>query len=141
MRRLLSSSLEKVGHDVVGAGTNGDEALALCERLRPDAMTLDLAMPGKDGMAVLRTLRESSSRMFSFGAAGAGKLDVGARNDQATREALAAARIPVIAEATGGSTGRTVRVAVATPRVVVKEAGAGERELFAAGSTGGWAAR
>jgi chemotaxis response regulator CheB len=30
MRRLLSSSLEKVGHDVVGAGTNGDEALALC---------------------------------------------------------------------------------------------------------------
>jgi chemotaxis protein CheD len=89
----------------------------------------------------LEAVLVGGARMFSFGAAGAGELDVGARNDQATREALAAARIPVIAEATGGSTGRTVRVAVATPRVVVKEAGAGERELFAAGSTGGWAAR
>src|SRR5581483_1501296 len=29
----------------------------LCERERPDAMTLDLAMPGLDGMGVLRALR------------------------------------------------------------------------------------
>jgi two-component system chemotaxis response regulator CheB len=61
MRRLLSSSLEKVGYDVVGVGKDGDEALELCERLRPDAMTLDLAMPGRDGIAVLRALRESDS--------------------------------------------------------------------------------
>jgi two-component system chemotaxis response regulator CheB len=61
MRRLLASSLEKVGYDVVGMGRNGDEALALCERLGPDAMTLDLAMPGKDGIAVLRALRASAS--------------------------------------------------------------------------------
>ena len=61
MRRLLSSSLEKVGYDVVGIGKDGDEALALCERLKPDAMTLDLAMPGKDGIAVLRELRASDS--------------------------------------------------------------------------------
>jgi two-component system, chemotaxis family, protein-glutamate methylesterase/glutaminase len=61
MRRLLSSSLEKVGYDVVGVGKDGDEALALCERLRPDAMTLDLAMPGKDGIAVLRELRAGDS--------------------------------------------------------------------------------
>jgi two-component system chemotaxis response regulator CheB len=61
MRRLLASSLEKVGYDVVGVGKDGDEALALCERLRPDAMTLDLAMPGKDGIAVLRELRQSDS--------------------------------------------------------------------------------
>jgi two-component system chemotaxis response regulator CheB len=61
MRRLLAASLEKVGYDVVGVGKDGDEALALCERLRPDAMTLDLAMPGKDGIAVLRALREAAS--------------------------------------------------------------------------------
>jgi two-component system chemotaxis response regulator CheB len=61
MRRLLSASLEKVGYEVVGVGKDGDEALALCERLRPDAMTLDLAMPGKDGIAVLRALREAAS--------------------------------------------------------------------------------
>ncbi|MEA2444013.1 MAG: chemotaxis protein CheD [Thermoleophilales bacterium] len=89
----------------------------------------------------LEAVLVGGAQMFSFGNGGAGKLDVGARNEQAAREALAAARIPVIAEATGGSTGRTVRVAVDAPRVVVKEAGAGERELFAAGSTGGSAAR
>jgi two-component system chemotaxis response regulator CheB len=61
MRRLLSASLEKVGYEIVGIGKDGDEALALCERLRPDAMTLDLAMPGKDGIAVLRELRASAS--------------------------------------------------------------------------------
>src|SRR4051812_15636659 len=61
MRRLLSSSLEKLGCEVVGAGRDGDEALQLCERLNPDAMTLDLAMPGKDGIAVLRDLRKAAS--------------------------------------------------------------------------------
>jgi two-component system chemotaxis response regulator CheB len=61
MRRLLAVSLEKAGYDVVGIGQDGDEALSLCERLRPDAMTLDLAMPGKDGIAVLRELRRSDS--------------------------------------------------------------------------------
>ena len=83
--------------------------------------------------SALEAVLVGGAQMFSFGNAGAGKLDVGARNDAATREALDAARIPVIADATGGSTGRTVRLLVEEPRVVVKEAGAGERELFRAG--------
>jgi two-component system, chemotaxis family, protein-glutamate methylesterase/glutaminase len=57
MRRVLSGTLADAGFEVVGQAANGDEALELCERLRPDAMTLDLHMPGKDGMAVLRALR------------------------------------------------------------------------------------
>jgi two-component system, chemotaxis family, protein-glutamate methylesterase/glutaminase len=57
MRRVLASTLTEAGFTVVGEAKNGDEALALCERLRPAAMTLDLAMPGTDGMAVLRALR------------------------------------------------------------------------------------
>src|SRR5689334_10211825 len=61
MRRLLQSSLGKLGCEVVGVGKDGDEALALCERHRPDVMTLDLHMPGKDGIAVLRDLRHASS--------------------------------------------------------------------------------
>jgi chemotaxis protein CheD len=81
----------------------------------------------------LEAVLVGGAQMFSFGNAGDGNLDVGARNDVATREALDAARIPVIADATGGSTGRTVRLLVEEPRVIVKEAGAGERELFRAG--------
>src|SRR5919202_4957235 len=57
MRRVLCVTLTDAGFDVVGQAANGDEALELCERLRPDAMTLDLHMPGTDGMAVLRALR------------------------------------------------------------------------------------
>jgi two-component system chemotaxis response regulator CheB len=58
MRRIVTTSLERAGVNVVGTAANGDEALAVCERERPDAMTLDLAMPGLDGIGVLRSLRE-----------------------------------------------------------------------------------
>src|SRR4051812_21156214 len=62
MRRLVSSALERAGLEVVATACDGDEALACWERLRPDAMTLDLAMPGKDGIGVLRHLREQGER-------------------------------------------------------------------------------
>jgi two-component system chemotaxis response regulator CheB len=57
MRRLLSQALRDAGFDVVGEAADGDEALALCRTSAPDAMTLDLAMPGMDGIGVLRALR------------------------------------------------------------------------------------
>ena len=40
--------------EVVGAARDGDEALELVERLRPDVITLDLNMPGSDGLDFLR---------------------------------------------------------------------------------------
>jgi two-component system chemotaxis response regulator CheB len=61
MRSIVSASLSHAGVQVVGTARDGDEALALCERERPDAMTLDLAMPGLDGLGVLRALRRRSS--------------------------------------------------------------------------------
>jgi two-component system chemotaxis response regulator CheB len=59
MRTLLSGVLGGAGFDVVGTARDGDEALARCAELRPDAMTLDLAMPGLDGLGVLRALRRA----------------------------------------------------------------------------------
>ena len=41
---------------VVGQATSGDEALALMPALRPDAVILDVAMPGTDGFQVARRL-------------------------------------------------------------------------------------
>jgi two-component system chemotaxis response regulator CheB len=58
MRRILVRALEEGGIEVVGEAANGDEALALCASARPDAMTLDLHMPGTDGLAVLRALQD-----------------------------------------------------------------------------------
>lgn len=57
MRRILSSGLEKKGHTIIGEAKDGDEALALCEQLDPDVLTLDLAMPGLDGIGVLKALK------------------------------------------------------------------------------------
>jgi two-component system chemotaxis response regulator CheB len=37
---------------VVGEAEDGQRAIELCERLRPDVMTLDLVMPGLSGLAV-----------------------------------------------------------------------------------------
>jgi two-component system, chemotaxis family, protein-glutamate methylesterase/glutaminase len=58
MRRMLSDALDRQGFDVVATAADGDEALTACRDHRPDAMTLDLHMPGMDGIGVLRALRE-----------------------------------------------------------------------------------
>jgi two-component system chemotaxis response regulator CheB len=57
MRRILSDALGRQGFDVVATAADGDEALAACNQHRPDALTLDLHMPGLDGLGVLRALR------------------------------------------------------------------------------------
>ena len=57
-------------------------------------------------------------------------MDIGARNDDAARAALAAARIPVRAADTRGSTGRTIRVDPATGIVTVKAAGGKPAQLY-----------
>src|SRR5919202_859590 len=57
MCRLLSDALGRQGFEVVATAANGDEALEACRQHRPDAMTLDLAMPGMDGIGVLKALK------------------------------------------------------------------------------------
>jgi chemotaxis protein CheD len=58
-------------------------------------------------------------------------LEVGQRNEAAVLELLMKERIPVVASATGGSRGRTIRVDVASSAVTVREAGSKEAELLA----------
>jgi two-component system, chemotaxis family, protein-glutamate methylesterase/glutaminase len=61
MRTVLGGALGAAGFEVVGTARDGDEALAECRAKQPDAMTLDLAMPGLDGIGVLRALKESGA--------------------------------------------------------------------------------
>ncbi len=42
---------------LIGEANNGQEAVALCERLRPDVVLMDLVMPGMDGAAATQAIR------------------------------------------------------------------------------------
>lgn len=55
LRRLLEAEPDFV---VVGEVADGLEALAQVERLRPDALILDLVMPGLNGTEVIRQVRK-----------------------------------------------------------------------------------
>ncbi len=55
-RELLAAVLEEGGYEVILAD-NGGIGLMLCHRQTPDAVVLDLSMPGIDGRALLRQLR------------------------------------------------------------------------------------
>ena len=55
-RDLLAAVLTKRGYEVILAD-NGGTGLMLCHRRTPDAVVLDLNMPGIDGRSILRQLR------------------------------------------------------------------------------------
>ncbi len=57
IRELLHAALEEEGYEVVSA-TDGQDALVIVERWRPDVIVLDLMMPVMDGWTFAKRLRE-----------------------------------------------------------------------------------
>ena len=55
-RDLLAAVLTKRGYEVILAD-NGRVGLILCHQRTPDAVVLDLNLPGIDGLSLLRQLR------------------------------------------------------------------------------------
>lgn len=61
-RQLVRNVLRDIpGVDVVGVADSGQGALEQIESLRPDLLTLDVNMPGLNGIDVLRSLKRSRS--------------------------------------------------------------------------------
>ncbi len=59
VRRGLSVFLKvKADLELVGEAGNGQEALRLCEKARPDVVLMDLVMPEMDGTTATRLIRE-----------------------------------------------------------------------------------
>jgi two-component system chemotaxis response regulator CheY len=56
MRKMVSDALTKGGHEVVGEGANGEEAVTLYQELNPELTTLDITMPEKDGLQALKDI-------------------------------------------------------------------------------------
>jgi len=59
IREVLSRYLVADGFEVAEAA-DGDEALAMVARLRPEVVILDVRLPGRDGFAILAELRRIS---------------------------------------------------------------------------------
>jgi len=56
LQRMLAGEPDLV---VVGEAATGQEALALCARLRPDLVLMDVRMPDLDGLAATQALRQA----------------------------------------------------------------------------------
>lgn len=58
IRELLQNYISKLGYEVTVAN-GGDEGLQMAQRIKPDAITLDIMMPGMDGWMVLSALKNN----------------------------------------------------------------------------------
>ena len=56
LRRMLAGVLEAEGHEV-DAAPDGETAVLAMEASEPDVVLLDLALPGRDGLNILGTIR------------------------------------------------------------------------------------
>jgi two-component system chemotaxis response regulator CheY len=62
VRIQLRQILSRIGCTIVAEAASGDEVRALYEQHRPDLITLDIVMPGKDGVtAAVELLRAHPS--------------------------------------------------------------------------------
>ncbi len=54
--RQLKKVLEGGGYEVVGHAVNGDDGVAKFQELRPDIVTMDIVMPGLDGVGAVKQI-------------------------------------------------------------------------------------
>ena len=59
VRQLLRYILEQGGLEVIGEANDGEEALELIKRQRPDVITMDVHLPRMDGFECTRRIMES----------------------------------------------------------------------------------
>ena len=157
MRRILVDALTSQGFEVVAEARNGDEAVESCRRHQPDALTLDLAMPGLDGVGVLKALTDARGRTLPIVVVSALSPTQSARALEALSEgafdflvkpagsdgmkpfvAELAQKVSMAADSRRGARWTTVAdAAPVAPRTAARRCSAGKRFVVIASSTGG----
>jgi two-component system, chemotaxis family, chemotaxis protein CheY len=62
MRSSLKYIVEKGGNTVVGMAAKGDEAIDLYKKFNPDLVTMDILMPGMDGLATAHQIMKINKK-------------------------------------------------------------------------------
>jgi chemotaxis protein CheD len=154
MARMGELCASSTGEGLVALGLGSCIGLVLLDRRKGVAGLAHIVLPASEGHKDSNPMKfadnavpELLDRVVRLGArkamieavlvggasmfAGAGStLEVGARNAAAVKEQCLKHRIKIVATATGGSRGRTVRVDPSTGTVNFREAGAKDQQLF-----------
>lgn len=56
-RKHLRQVIAEMGHEVIGEGHDGEQAVALYASLRPDVVVMDVIMPKLNGIEALQSIR------------------------------------------------------------------------------------
>lgn len=59
-RMRLKQMLESYGHEVVGEATDGNKAVMMYSQLKPDLVTMDISMPGTNGIIGVKGIIEKN---------------------------------------------------------------------------------
>lgn len=59
-RRMLLDIIRGLEFDEIIEATDGNDAVAKFEEYQPEVVTLDITMPGMDGIEVLRAIKEKN---------------------------------------------------------------------------------
>lgn len=62
MRRIIRETLEEGGHEIVAEAENGYDALEMYKINKPDFVTMDITMWGKDGLKAVAEITEIDVR-------------------------------------------------------------------------------
>ncbi len=58
MREKLKEIFTSLDFEVVGEAFDGDSAVNLYQELKPDLVTMDIVMPGKNGIDAIKEIKE-----------------------------------------------------------------------------------
>jgi len=86
---VVADSIAYAGHEIVGKGKDGVEAVSLAKELRPDVVVMDVSMPRMNGVDAMKAILKAGSARRVLLMSGEYR-SLGVTRDEMMREGAAA---------------------------------------------------